>query len=62
MAAASSMRLLVVSASPRFALTRLADWLNVPPGALVQPKDPAEYIGKLRFHQRVAGAGELGVA
>ena len=46
----------------RFALTRLVDWLNVPPGALVQPKDPAEYIAKLRFHQRISGPGELGVA
>ena len=34
----------------RFLLTRLVDWLNVPPGALVQPKDPLEYLRKLRFH------------
>ena len=34
-------------------LTRLYDWLNVPPGALVKPKDPLEYLDKLRFHQRV---------
>ena len=25
-------------------LTRLVDWLNVPPGALVKPKDPREYL------------------
>ena len=37
----------------RFLLTRLYDWLNVPPGALVVPKDPSEYISKLRFHQSV---------
>ncbi|VVC55469.1 Homoserine kinase (fragment) [Beijerinckiaceae bacterium RH AL1] len=49
-------------AALRFALTRLVDWLNVPPGALVRPKDPAEYIAKLRFHQRIAGPHELGVA
>ena len=49
-------------AALRFLLTRLADWLNVPAGALVQPKDPAEYVRKLRFHQRVESVGELGVA
>ena len=57
-----ALPVLARGAALRFALTRLVDWLNVPPGALVQPKDPAEYIGKLRFHQRVAGPGELGVA
>ena len=30
--------------------------------AWCRPKDPAEYIARLRFHQRVAGASELGVA
>jgi homoserine kinase type II len=35
----------------RFLLTRLYDWLNRPPGALVQPKDPLEYLTKLRFHR-----------
>ena len=38
-------------AALRFLLTRLDDWLNVPPGALVRPKDPLEYLRKLRFHQ-----------
>ena len=37
----------------RFLLTRLVDWLDVPPGALVRPKDPLEYFRKLRFHQAV---------
>jgi hypothetical protein len=37
----------------RFLLTRLVDWLNVPDGALVRPKDPLEYVRKLRFHQSV---------
>jgi homoserine kinase type II len=46
----------------RFLLTRLVDWLNVPPGALVKPKDPIEYMGKLRFHQKVASAREFGLA
>ncbi len=46
----------------RFLLTRLVDWLNVPPGALVKPKDPIEYMRKLKFHQRVATAREFGLA
>lgn len=37
----------------RFLLTRLYDYLNVPPGALVKPHDPREYAKRLRFHQGV---------
>ena len=44
----------------RFMLTRLVDWLNVPPGALVRPKDPLEYDGKLAFHRHVGHAREYG--
>ena len=44
----------------RFMLTRLVDWLNVPPGALVRPKDPLEYDRKLAFHRRVESASEYG--
>lgn len=46
----------------RFLLTRLYDWLNHPEGAFVQPKDPLEYLAKLRFHQAVAGPGAYGLA
>jgi len=45
----------------RFLLTRLYDWLNVPPGALVAPKDPLEYWKKLRFHQSVADVSAYGL-
>jgi len=45
----------------RFLLTRLYDWLNVPPGALVTPHDPREYLAKLRFHQGIADAGAYGL-
>ena len=45
----------------RFMLTRLVDWLNVPAGAKVVPKDPLEYLGKLRFHQRVVSARDYGM-
>ena len=44
----------------RFMLTRLVDWLNVPPGALVRPKDPLEYYKKLRFHLRATSAADYG--
>ncbi|MDB5596584.1 MAG: thrB [Hyphomicrobiales bacterium] len=47
-------------AALRFLLTRLVDWLNVPPGAMVRPKDPMEYVKKLRFHQRVTSARDYG--
>ena len=46
----------------RFLLTRLVDWLDVPPGALVRPKDPREYARKLRFHQKVKSARDYGVS
>lgn len=48
-------------AALRFMLTRLFDWLNVPPGALVRPKDPLEYDRKLAFHRRIAHAREYGL-
>jgi homoserine kinase type II len=45
----------------RFMLTRLVDWLNVPPGALVKPKDPLEYDRKLAFHRRAETAAAYGL-
>jgi homoserine kinase type II len=45
----------------RFLLTRLYDWLNHPPGAFVQPKDPLEYLAKLRFHRSVRGPEDYGL-
>jgi homoserine kinase type II len=45
----------------RFLLTRLYDWLNHPEGAFVKPKDPIEYLRKLRFHQGVRGPGDYGL-
>jgi homoserine kinase type II len=45
----------------RFLLTRLYDRLNHPEGALVRPKDPGEYLKKLRFHQGVADARAYGI-
>lgn len=45
----------------RFLLTRLFDWLNHPPGALVTPKNPLEYWQRLRFHQGITGIGGYGL-
>jgi homoserine kinase type II len=44
----------------RFLLTRLVDWLNVPEGALVAPKNPLEYLNRMRFHQNVGSARDYG--
>src|ERR1700744_2456569 len=56
-----ALPLLARGAAMRFLLTRLVDWLNVPPGALVQPKDPREYIRKLRFHQKAESVRDYGL-
>jgi homoserine kinase type II len=56
-----ALPLLARGAALRFLLTRLVDFLNVPPGALVKPKDPLEYFRKLRFQQSVASMRDYGV-
>jgi homoserine kinase type II len=61
-AESAALPTLARGAALRFLLTRLVDWLNVPPGALVRPKDPLEYLRKLRFHQRVATTRDYGLA
>ncbi len=53
--------LLARGSALRFLLTRLYDWLNHPPGAFVKPKDPLEYLRKLRFHAAVTGPGGYGL-
>jgi homoserine kinase type II len=55
-----ALPILCRGAALRFMLTRLVDWLNVPPGALVRPKDPLEYDRKLAFHRRVESARDYG--
>jgi homoserine kinase type II len=57
----AAMPLLARGAALRFLLTRLYDWLTVPDGALVTPKDPTEYYKKLRFHRGVADAAAYGL-
>ena len=56
-----ALPLLCRGSALRFLLTRLYDLLNLPESALVTPKDPLDYLHKLRFHQDVAGPGAYGL-
>ncbi len=57
----AALPMLARGASLRFLLTRLYDWLNTPAAALVKPKDPSEYLRKLRFHRSVVSAAGYGL-
>lgn len=46
-----ALPILARGAALRFLLTRVNDWLNVPPGALVVPHDPKAFSARLRFFQ-----------
>jgi len=48
-----ALPVLARGAAMRFLLTRLYDWFNTPPSAMVKRKDPMEYWRKLKFHQSV---------
>jgi homoserine kinase type II len=56
-----ALPLLARGAALRFLLTRLYDWLNQVDGAMVKPKDPMEYVKKLRFHRGLEGPGAYGI-
>jgi homoserine kinase type II len=56
-----ALPLLARGSALRFLLTRLVDFLNVPKGALVRPKDPLEYVRKLRFQQGVRSIRDYGI-
>ena len=56
-----ALPLLARGSALRFLLTRLYDLLNHPAGALVRPKDPLEYLRKLRFHRGIARATGYGL-
>jgi homoserine kinase type II len=56
-----ALPILARGAALRFLLTRLYDWLNPDPAALVRPKDPRDYIKRLRFHRNVRNASEYGL-
>lgn len=56
-----ALPLLARGSALRFLMTRLYDWLHHPPGAFVTPKDPKEYVRKLRFHAGVRSAAAYGI-
>ena len=56
-----ALPLLMRGVALRFLLTRLYDWLNHAPGALVRPKDPREFSRRLRFNLQVRNAREYGL-
>lgn len=56
-----AVQILGRGASMRFLVTRAYDWLNRVPDALVNPKDPMEYVKKLRFYRNIKGWQDLGI-
>jgi len=56
-----ALPLLCRGSALRFMLTRLYDWLNGPDGAMVQKRDPLEYVRKMRFHRQISSASEYGL-
>lgn len=57
----AALPVLCQGAAIRFALTRLFDWINTPPGALVTRKDPMEYVRRLRFHLAARSEAAYGI-
>ena len=57
----AALPVLCQGAAIRFLLTRLFDWVNTPPGALVTRKDPLEYLRRLRFHLSAADEHAYGL-
>ena len=57
----AALPLLARGSALRFLLTRLYDWLNQTEGALVRPKNPIEYLRKLRFHRGIEGSAGYGI-
>jgi len=57
----SAFPILARGAALRFLLTRFVDALSVPAGALVRPKDPREYLAKLKFHREMKHVLDYGL-
>ncbi|MDX5367141.1 MAG: homoserine kinase [Alphaproteobacteria bacterium] len=57
----AALPLLARGSAMRFLLTRLYDWINHPPGAFVRPKNPKEYLTRLRFHRGVNSPAGYGL-
>jgi homoserine kinase type II len=56
----AALPVLAQGAALRFLLTRLFDWLNTPPGAMVTRKSPLEYLRRLRFHLGIKDVRDYG--
>ena len=56
-----ALPILAAGAAMRFLTTRLHDWLNQPKDALVVPKNPVDYLRRLRFHRHVTSAADYGL-
>jgi len=56
-----ALPLLARGSALRFLLTRLFDWLNQAEGAFVKPKDPVEFLRKLRFHRGITNLAAYGI-
>lgn len=56
-----AMPILARGSALRFMLTRLYDWLTIPDGALVQKRDPMEFIRRVRFHRQIKSPSEYGL-
>lgn len=56
-----ALPLLARGAAMRFLLTRLYDWLHAPRNALATPKNPMEYVQKMRFHRSVRSVHAYGL-
>ena len=56
-----ALPLLARGAALRFLLTRAYDWLHTDRDALVNRKDPQEYLRRLHFHRRIQTASEYGL-
>ncbi len=57
----AALPILAQGAAIRFLLTRLYDWQNTREGALVTPKNPIDYIRRLRFHRAAVSAAAYGL-
>ncbi len=60
-AEANALPVLAHGSALRFLMTRLYDWLHVADGAMVQKRDPKEYLRRVRFHRGIRSASEYGL-
>jgi homoserine kinase type II len=56
----TTLPLFARGAAIRFFLTRLVDWYDTPPDALVKPHDPLAFAARLRFHRQAKSAEDYG--